>query len=416
MRDDLSIRGVTKGLAVGPLALTLRFGGSMDPITITIITIICLLGGGGMGLSVRNTRRRQARQRMRDAIRVRQQVKDAEVSVFDVFWDLGVSDFALEIMGNQGLLLKDMQDLPFVLDALEDRVAEHGSYATFVRENLEAIQEFYEEHRRAGDRRALPALENKKRKTLQLPAVIPDGGSKEVSGTGSLPVLYDGGSNGTGIYKPIVAKSPDERIAVREGRQVHALQLSASEVDIDEIAKVDPVRMLGGIFDGTLSVQLERWWEMRNLRMLRTDLDQELVRLYNHYADEANASPSFFQHLFDTARRWDAEVGRIAELKEKAPWEGRPWEICADALVTEALAVARKLSWMARGNVETTIEHIHGRARSGDLAMAGYLVYLNHHALFAGRSQKYGDHVRRVENATYKVQRELRELMQKGVI
>jgi hypothetical protein len=386
----------------------------LDPVTITIIAIIVLLGGG-VGANVYAKRQREARRRMRDAIRVRTEVVDANVSVFDVFWDLGVSDFALEIMGNQRLLMNDVQDLPFALDALEDRVSEHGSYATFVRENLEAIQEFYREHRRAGDRRSLPALANKKRKTLQLPAVA-SGDEPGPRGTGNLPVPYDGGE--PDAHLPVVAGKPEQRIAVREGRsaEIHALQTSASEVDIDELARVDPMRMLGGIFDGTLGSQLERWWEMRNLRMLRSDLDRELSRLYDHYATEANTSPTFFSHLFDTARRWDAEAGRIADLQEKRPWDGKPWEMCADALVAEALAVAKKLSWMAKNNVESTIEHIHGRARTGDVAMAGYLVYLNHHALFAGRSQRYGDYVRRVENATYKVQRELRELMQKGVI
>lgn len=386
----------------------------MDPLTITLIALFVLLGGGGAGVAVRAVSVKEARRRMRESIRVREDVVDANVSIFDVFWDLGVSDFALEIMGSQGLLMDDVQDLPFALDALQDRVAENGSYATFIRENLEAIQEFYEEHRRAGDRRSLPILENKARKTLPLPAVGSPASSSEVQGAGNFPVPYDG----TGRHRPVVASSPEERIAVREGRGalIQALHTSAVEVDVDEIARVDPMRMLGGIFDGTLGSQLERWWEMRTLRGLRTELDRELELLYRLYAEAANSQPNFFSHLFDTARRWEAEASRIEDLIEKEPWRRRSWQICADALAAEALAVARKLSYMARQNVETTIEHIHGRARTGNLAMAGYLVYLNHHALFAGRSAQYGDRVRRVETATYKVQRELRELMQRGVI
>lgn len=385
----------------------------MEPFTITLLMLFVLLSGGGAGAALSARRKKEQKRRLREAIRVREQVLDAEVSIFDVFWDLGVSDFALEIMGNQGLLMDDVQDLHFALDALADRVAEHGSYATFVRENLEAIQEFYREHKRAGDRRSLPALENKARKTLPLPAVGSDD-TGEVRGTGNLPVPY----HGTGRHLPVVAASPEDRMQVREGLggNIHALQMSAAEIDVDEVARVDPMQLLGGIFDGTIGSQLERWWEMRDLRGLRNELDRELQALYRYYAQEANGTPNFFGHLYDTARRWDAEAGRIQDLLDKEPWDGRSWAVCAEVLTVEALAVARKLAYAARQNVRSTIEHIHGRARAGNTAMAGYLVYLNHHALFAGRSPQYGEHVRRVESATYKVQRELRELMQKGVI
>ena len=82
----------------------------------------------------------------------------------------------------------------------------------------------------------------------------------------------------------------------------------------------------------------------------------------------------------------------------------------------EALAVTRQLSWLARNNVDQTIERIHDHARRGDTAMAGYLVYVNHHAFFAGKGEQYSKLVSRVETATYRIQEEVRELQKRGVV
>jgi hypothetical protein len=381
----------------------------MDPVTIVIIIILFVLGGGGAGASAVAKRRRERRLEIKDAIRERTQVGDnLEVSIFDVFWDLGVNEYALEIMGNQRLLIRGIEDLPTALDNLRDAVEVHGSYSAFIRETLETIEEFYRGHKTAGSRRQLPALEVRETRTLELPAIDAD----DRPDTGQLPVPY------AGSHLPVAARSFSERVSARSGGQLSPLvtTFGGAEVDIDELTQVDPMRVLKSIFDGNIETEINRFFKMWNLRDLRKDLDRELSRFYSFYVDQVAMDPRFYGHLYDTARRWDLEIRRVEELIERKRWKGKEWEICGEVLLKEALAVTRQLAWLARNNVDQTIEKIHDHARRGDTAMAGYLVYLNHQAFFAGRGGEYPDLVRRVENTTYRLQEELRELRKKGVV
>lgn len=382
----------------------------MDPVTVVILVFLFVLSGGGGAVSVARSRRAQKRRDMRDAIRQRVEVADKlEVSLFDVFWDLGVSEYALEIMGNQQLLIRDLQDLPVALDALADAVAVHGSYAAFIHETLETIQEFYDEHRRAGNRRALPGLQTRPTKTLELPAVVGDDKGDDRS---NLPVPY------TGSFQPVVARNFNERISARSGGAFAPLvtNIGGYEVDVDALTRVDPMRWIKGAIDGRFGKELERWWEMRNVRTLRDELDRMLAGFYTFYVDQVARTPGFYAQLYDTSNRWDLEARRIADLLERKSWRGKPWSMCGEAMFKEAMAVSKQLSWLARNNVDQTIGQIHDCARRGDMSMAGYLVYLNHHAFFAGRSADYSEHVRRIETSTYRLQEELRDLQQRGVV
>lgn len=367
-----------------------------------------VLAGGGTASAV-STRNRRRRVEMKDTIRQRLRVdRDVEVSLFDVFWDLGVNEYALEIMGNQGFLVRDLQDLPRAFDAIRDAVEVQGSYSEFIRETLETIQEFYVAHKQAGNRRLLPALEVRKTKTLELPAIDASAGPPS-----TLPVPY------TGSFQPVVAQSFDERVDARSGTMVAPLITTDGlgvQVDIDDLVTLDPRRLMKGLFDGSVANELSRWAKTWNLRDRRDALDRELTRFYNYYAQQATADPRFYTHLYDVGRRWDLEVQRVEGLMQRAKFKGKPWEICAEALLNEALAVSRQLSWLARNNVDQTIERIHDHARRGDTAMAGYLVYLNHRAFFAGRGDQYAELLRRVETATYRIQEEVRELQRKGVV
>ncbi len=363
--------------------------------SVLLLTLFMVALAFGFVGYVRQKRRRELL-RLREAVRSRGALtSNVEVSVFDVFWDLGASDFALEVMASQGLLPQDLQEMPIALDALVDRVDEQGGYDTFVRENLETIQEFFEEHRRAGARRQLPLLTTRNRKTLALPAV-----TSQKSGESPRDILN-------------IPKSVQLRQVGRSG--VMDADPQPFEVDLDELVRVDPVAILQGIFFGR-SDELDRWWQLRSLRGLRDELDGHLRRLYEAYAFEANNDPDYYRHLYDLTQRWTAEANRLEQLRDRAPWRGRPWNMAGEALVIEATATARQLAFRAKANVDQTLELIHSHARRGDYAMAGYLVFLNHHALFVGRASAYGDIIKRVETVTYRLQTELKKLNLKSVI
>lgn len=371
--------------------------------------ILLVLGGGGVGVSVARSRAAKRRRDMRDAIRQRAVVEDKlEVSLFDVFWDLGVSEYALEIMANQRLLIRGLNDLPAALDALADAVRIHGSYSEFIRDTLDTIQEFYDEHRRAGHRRLLPRLETRATKTLELPAI----GGEDAPAEDQLPVPY------SGAHRPVVARSVTERISARSGGAFAPLVTSVGgyQIDVDNLTRVDPMRWLKGVLDGSIGEEFQRWFQMRNVRSLRDELDKTLSNFYTFYVDQVSRNPAFYSQLFDTANRWDLEARRIEELLDRQPLRQSHWAICAEAMLKEARAVSKQLSWLARNNVEQTIGEIHAAARAGDLAMAGYLVYLNHYAFFAGRSPDYSEQLRRIETCTYRLQEELRDLQTRGVV
>ncbi|MEZ4459751.1 MAG: hypothetical protein R3E66_08465 [bacterium] len=361
-----------------------------------IVILILFLGASTAAfVAYVNKKRRRSLLMLRDAVRTRGALShEVEISIFDVFWDLGASDFALEVMASQGLLPRDLQEMPMAHDALGDRIAEQGGYDAFIRENLETIQEFFEEHRRVGARRALPMLTTRNRKTLALPAV---GSSPQPS------------TDLTKVPRPVQLRGM--------GRATELLDMDTRpvEVDLDEIARVDPVAILKGVLFGE-SAELDRWWKMRSLRSLRDELNGRLRRLYEAYAFEANSDPDYYRHLYDLAERWQTEARRLDQLKERRPWQGQPWAIAGEALVVEATATARQLAFRARANVDQTLELIHSHARRGDYAMAGYLVYLNHHALFVGRISSYVDVIKAIETLTYKLQDEVRSLARKNVI
>ena len=377
----------------------------MEPVTVVVMIVLFVLGGGGVTAAAGHSRRTRERLDVRDAIRQRVVLgENVEVSIFDVFWDLGVSDYALEIMGNQGLLIHNLRELPSSLDAIAESVKLHGSYSGFIRETLETIQEFYDEHRRAGHRRALPSLQTRQTKTLEIAAVG--------DAPPSLPVPS------TGSYLPVVARSFDERLWARSGGAFAPLLTSVGglDVDVDALTRVEPMRLVKSLLDGNIGSELGRWWEMRGVRALRDELDKILSSFYTFYVQAVQADPRFYSHLYDAANRWDLEARRIDELLEQESWRGKSWAVCARCLLEEARATSKQLSWLARNNVDQTIAQLHDHARRGDLAMAGYLVYLNHHAFFAGRAPQYSEHVRRIESCTYRLQEELRNLQTRGVV
>jgi hypothetical protein len=380
----------------------------MDPITLVILTLIILAAGGAGTATALRLQRVHRREKMQEAVRRKRPLRGQLLSLFDLFWDLGVSDYALEIMGAQGLLFSDPDDLHGALSRLEDLVDNHGSYAAYVDDTLEAIQEFYDEHRRAGARRLLPTLTMRQQKLLPLP----EGMSPAQAPSDEL-VPTDG--LGRVIEAPL-----DERRRMREERRLTAIVpdpgSTETNVDIDALTDRDVLDVLQTLFAGNFADELSRWWRMRRLRTLKKALDERLAAMYDFYTRQVEVTPGFYNHLYDAYTRWREETARIEYLAFHRPWSGRPWEICADVLVAEALDLSRLLANQAGANAYETIERIHDHARRGDFPMAGYLVFLNQHAFFAGRGTNYGEYARQIEFATYRVQEELRKLRAEGIL
>lgn len=373
----------------------------MDPFTVILIVLFVLFGGGAGGQVYKNAKRRR-RERLRAALLEKFPAPDRYVSVFDIFWDLGVSDFALTIMGHQDLLPREPDDIKAIFRRVDDRIEAHGSYEAFIHDVLEAIQEFYEEHRAAGNRRLLPGLESRTQKLLPLPA-------------DAAPPPDDGLPDGY-----LLDIELEERARIRASRAAtdSALVPTGQDpvVDLDDLLRAGPLDVLKGLLDGNFSSKLERWVQMRQLRQLRHDLDERLTSLYRYFEQLARNDPEFFAPLYELTRQWDREARRIEDLEEQRPWAERPWATSCDLLVEEARILARYLSRHAQKNTDQAIDAIRQCASKGDTAMAGYLVYANRFAFFAGRGDAHARLISEIEYAASRIQTELRALRERHVI
>ncbi len=380
----------------------------MDPITLVIITTLFVLAtGGATTAAVRRTRKQRKLLQLRESLRARRAFGEHRLSLFDVFWDLGASDFALELMAHHSLLPDDDDDRELfgAWSRLEDLIDQHGSYERFLEDSLEAIQEFFEEHRHAGHRRRLPGLTGAVRRTIPLRL------ESDKSDDDSTALAK--------AEKPPSAAGLRERRQLRRGQGHLGLQpemAGEEEVDLDQIGKLEPLDVLQSVLDGRLGDRIEQWWKMRTLRQLRKELDQALESFYEYYADTARRDPDFYEPLYDAHRRWRDETTRLRFTARRRPWDDAPFALAADILFELAVDLAEKLSQRAYHTTYHTIENIHAHARRDDRAMAGYLVYLNRHAFFAGRQPGYADRARKIEYATQRVREEVLRLRDDGVV
>lgn len=388
----------------------------MDPVIVLILTLLALSGGGAGGAMLASRRRR--RSEIRELSFEKVDHGESDLSVFDVFWDLGVSDYALEIMGHQGLLLENPDDFDHVHLELEESIEAHGSYSAFLHDTLDAIHEFYEEHRSAGTRRKITTLKLRAQKLLPTQATPRErqGSTEMVPYKRKVDMVA-----APGAVRDQELGRLEARKFYRETHSPHFLSTGADDadaghhaVDVDRLTRMEPIEMLQGLFEGRLTENVQRWWSLRKLRQLKGQLDRHFRSLYDLYASNARQQPDFYNALYDVATRWERERDRIRELAELEPWQDRPWSECARAIVEQARGVATEIAARAKYNVDETIEEIHRFARRGDPEMAGYLLYLNHHAFFVGRVPEYGAYVEKIERAAYRVQQELRELKNRG--
>lgn len=387
---------------------------TVDPLVLVIITLIALSGGGATGALVLNARSRR-RANLQRALVEKIPHQSGAWSIFDVFWDLGVSDYALVLMDHNGLLPRDPADLRRAHSHLEDLIRAHGSYSEFISDNLEAIQEFYREHRAPGSRRRLTLMGGRAKKLLPISA-------ESAPKTRALTLVErptDLQPAAGGSSRDLSLGRGDEQYALLDNTvQPHAPSIPAPsgapasgvQVDIDEVLRLRPGQMLKNIFDGRWRDTLDKWWKFRHLRAQKSRLDEALEAFYAFYADDASKRPGFFEMLYDIPRRWHDEEARIHALKDAAPWKDERFAEPAELLVSEAAQLAHQLFSRAQSNVHATIEQIHDAARANNRALAGYILYMNRHAFFAGRAPEYGYHADKIERLVHQVQQELRKL------
>ncbi len=378
----------------------------MEPFSIILI-VLSLLSGSAISARALGRYRKKKKQLFRASlVEHAVNIRGEDLTIFALFWDLGVSDYALEIMAAQRVLPRDISELPAALEQFEHLVLNYESYGAFSRDMLDAIQEFYDLHKQAGPRRHVPALKSTDRKSIKIAAI----GSTQTSPSKNELIPY---------HNPILDldRDIDGRVAARsDDIPLLAFGSDGDVIDIDEVGVVSALDFLEGLFYGSFKSKIDKWFKLRQLRRLKTELDQELIDFHQYFVNQTRCVPHFVDHIYDMATRWEKEKQRIEALRIKRPWMNKPWSKVADLLVDHALEKATKLQTLARDNIDFTLGRIAAQARMGNPSLAGYLVYLNQHAFFAGRSPGYGEGVRKIERAAYRVQQEIVSLKRQGVI
>lgn len=300
-------------------------------------------------------RRRKRRQLMQAAVRARIPCGGAPVSAFEVFWDLGASDYALEIMGQSELLLTSGERLPWLYERLPQRIAEFGSYDSFLDTNLEAIEHFYLEHKQR--QRPLELVSSERR--LMLVSANPG---------------------------PLVGEDSDA-------------------VDLDDLDG-NPMGIVAGLLKGDVG-GLVSWMTQSNARKLRDDLDRALAELYRLYATSSRGQPGRASPLEASAAAWDAEAMRLRRMRAERSWADEDWAPCADVLVDEAIELAADLASKSRENVGHVLGRIDQLGGGRNPARAGHLVYLNRDVLLPDRSGAVAAALADIEQASRALRHEL---------
>ena len=376
----------------------------MDPFTIAALIALAVAGSGAAAVGVVASRRASKRQAMREAVRAPVPCgSHAPVSVFDVFWDLGASEFALAMMAHRDVLLSDGDDVSRLVHTLGAEIERSGGRAAYIAEQLEAIEEYYRDHNAAGDRRKILSLAAPLRKMLPAAGATSTGSQVDVS------------------YAGQITGGVADRDVWRSGGQVGPLSQGDEdnniEVDVDAAVATDVQTLLKSLFgNGSILKEAKRWFAMRTARKLRDELDRGLEELHRIFAAHLRTEPQCLANLHDSARRWEAEGVRVAALKADATYKGQSWAMCADVLADEAIIMADALARTAHSNVDETLARIDSLATSNEAAMAGYLVYVNRYAFFAGHTGLCEAVVGRVDRALASLANELRRLGQQGVL
>lgn len=398
----------------------------MDPIAIVIITLLVLAFGGSTATTLYQSRN----EALRKALHEKRYVTGGNMlSLFDVFWDLGASDYALEMMGQQGLLPTTTRELPQSYQNLDELIEQHGSYHEYIEETLAAIETYYREHRRLGtNRRNTQTLQlQHEKKLLPLQRLLHPSERHERPASTALtrrPAPETQNSPAPFSFQSMIL---DFSLADRQSfRQEKGLlpgslvlsydPLGQTDFDLDQITGLDVTGILTMLFDGALTTGLQKWWKMRRLRTLKITLDQHLTALYELFATQASKNSNFFSALFHSADQWKREAARLQRILESRPAAGQRWELPATLLLTDACALAENLARQAYSATSDCLETIRNHGLNNNKPMAGYLIFLNQHAFFAGRVPNYAHYTNQVEIAAYHIREELNKLHRQGVI
>ncbi len=393
----------------------------MDPITLAIILGVSAMAATGLGVAtpplVRHRRLRRAEELVTRPIVGAQAGDGAARSVYEVFEDLGKSEYALEVMRSMDLLPESEKDIERVAANLAEAISNFGGYEPLVTSLGETIQMMHDEGGLGGTTGRLTLVAPKQTESL-LPAVgRPTSQLPEAESAPALPPSSgddeEEGDNGPELRRasnppnPTLQPTVDQALANifnSKSPQSELLEPGGGGLAAIVVGGVLGSLTTGGTFwDG-----VSRFVKRRRVKQMRTRLSQELGGLsldvfhaQGAVKDQVDRNTEvFLQNYRWLVERHRREVARHKKLPK------RQRSNTQQAMKLLATRDARRSLTAAERDVKQLKAQITKHRRSGRHDLAGFLLYVNREALLGGLND-FDARIESIEVAGY----QLREAM-----
>lgn len=380
----------------------------------TLFTILVglLIASVGGYFAWKSYRRRQ----LRRALRQKRLHGDRDLSIFDVFWDLGANEFALEFLRQEGMLLAEPNELASAHQALSEVIDEHESYSLYLQQTREVIRDFSEQHDSLSSREVVPVLQSSDAKRLPTARQNPDVAS--AVDVKALERTRRGDSREPEGPQDRLGHLSTESVEVaaqfrRKNGSETARAAGLAPEDLDNITELSLGDILSGLLEGGLVKRLSRWWERRKLRDFKNELDSHFRALFGFYRRESQQTEDFHRPLYREADKWNREASRLRDLSRTFQKQRTGVETACFVLADDARQLAERVASTVRRQTDRVIREIDELGLHSDKPeMAGYLVYINRHALFVDKKSdpEYSRIVENVEKTLDRIQKEMRRL------
>lgn len=383
----------------------------MDPITLVLI------GAGGaaaasaaasIGPIWRRVKLRRARDLVNRPIIGAQVGSDAPRTVYDVFCDLGSSEYALEVMRHMDLLPEKEEELELAASNLTDAISSFGGYDPMVTSLTETIEEMSQESDkdRAEILKSRLTLVAPRQTDALLPAVERPGGPD----TAALPEGEE--------IKQLEAQTASSRRSNPHGEQIPQLHATVDDAlaelfganrnphagVLDEgtggLAAIVIGGVLGSLTTGGFWEGVSRFVQRRRVKQMRSQLSQELAGLsldVFHSAQQVHQQIEQNLELLIQERRWVVERRR-RELARHKKLPRKERSTVQLALKTLASDDAREALIGAERDIKKLTAQITRHRRSGRHDLAGFLIYVNRLDMLRGL-EVFDARVRSIEEA-----------------
>ena len=319
---------------------------------------------------------------------------DAPRTVYDVFCDLGSSEYAVEVMRHMDLLPEKEEDLELAAVNLTDAISSFGGYDPLVTSLKETIEELSQE----SDENAAEILKSRltlvapRQTDALLPAVERPGGADpaalpEGEEIKQLEAQTSSARRSSPHIEPIpqLHATVDDALAELFGtnRNPHAGVL---EDGTGGLAAIVIGGVLGSLTTGGFWEGVSRFVQRRRVKQMRSQLSQELAGLsldVFHSPQQVHQQIDQNLELLIQKRRWVVERRR-RELARHRKLPRKERSAVQLALKTLASDDAREALIGAERDIKKLTTQITRHRRSGRHDLAGFLIYVNRNDLLRG--------------------------------